>query len=55
MGIAPSEALAMTLHDYQAAVFHFARAQGGEDDDETPLSEGDFDEMLFGVESAGLH
>lgn len=54
MGIAPSEALGMSLHDYQAAVYHFAKAQGGDEDDEA-LSEKDFDDMLADMSSVGLH
>jgi hypothetical protein len=54
MGIAPSEVLAMPLHDYQAAFHHWTRANSSEDDDE-PLSETDFDEMLDDMASAGIH
>jgi hypothetical protein len=50
------DALAMPLHDYQAALYHYAKAtRSSEDDDEDALSEGDFDEMLVGMASTGVH
>lgn len=55
MGISPTEVLAMPLHDYQAALFHFARAQGSDDDDPTPLGDGEYDDMVNALSSAGLH
>lgn len=50
MGLSPTEVLDMPLHDYEAAVHHFAKSQGGEDDGEA-LSGDEFDEMLAGLES----
>lgn len=55
MGIPPGEALAMSLHDYQAALYFFAKAQGSDDDDEAPLSADEFDDMLADMTSVGLH
>jgi hypothetical protein len=48
MGLSPDQVLAMTLHDYQAALFYFARSQGGEIDEDT-LGDDEFDEMMVGM------
>lgn len=52
MGLGASEVLAMPLHDYQAALHHYAKAQGG-DDDADALGEEDFDEMLVSLAASG--
>lgn len=54
MGLAPSEVLDMTLPDYEAAVLHYAKSQGS-DDDEDGLSGDEFDEMLVGIAGATAH
>lgn len=52
MGLSVEQTLAMSLHDYQAAVFHFNKANSPDEEDSAPLSDGDFDEMM--VVAAGL-
>lgn len=48
----------MSLHDYQAAIHHFNRANSAnEDGDDAPLSDNDFDEMMVAMAggSGGVH
>lgn len=52
MGIPPSEVLAMSLHDYQAAIHHWSK--GSEEEAET-LSGDDFDEMMIAMASMEVH
>lgn len=54
MGLPPSEVMAMPLHDYQAALHFWNKAHSSEDDDE-PLTADEFDDMLAGMNSAGVH
>lgn len=57
MGLSPQDVLDLPLHDYEAAVHHFARSQGGPDEGEA-LSDDDFDEMMVGLagfESRAAH
>lgn len=50
MGLSVSEVMAMPLHDYQAAVHHFAKAQpGAEKDEAETLADVEFDEMMVGM------
>lgn len=44
----------MSLHDYQAAAYHWQKTQGG-DDEADPLSATDFDEMLVSLHSQAVH
>lgn len=57
MGLTPEQTLAMPLHDYQAAVFHFNKANAAEEDGNDPLSEEDFDEMMIAMAGTknGVH
>lgn len=48
MGLSPDEVLDMSMHDYEAALHHFAKAQGA-DDDEPALEDDEFDEMMVGL------
>lgn len=54
MGIPPSELLAMSFYDYQAAAFHWQQGQDG-DEESDPLSAADFDEMLVSLHSQARH
>ena len=53
MGMGVEEVLSLSLHDYQASI-HAWNQQGGEDGAGN-LSEGEFDEMLAGLDTAGVH
>ncbi|EHJ62829.1 hypothetical protein [Novosphingobium pentaromativorans] len=55
MGIAPSEVLSMSLYDYQAALHHWAKAQGSDDDEVEALTPEEFDELLITAASQGVH
>ena len=52
MGLTPEQVLAMSLYDYQAAVFHFNKANAPDENGNEPLSEDDFEEMM--VTMAGM-
>jgi hypothetical protein len=58
MGLSPDQILGLPLHDYQAAIHHFNRANSSvEEDDDAPLSDSDFDEMMVAMagQSGGIH
>jgi hypothetical protein len=54
MGMAPEQALAMPMHDYQAAIYHFNRDRTPPDEAEA-LSDDDFEEMKVAMAAEGLH
>jgi hypothetical protein len=54
MKMSISEVLAMPLYDYQAAIHAHNLAQG-DGEDAKPLTEQDFDDMLFGMAVEGMH
>ncbi|NML11305.1 hypothetical protein HHL08_14310 [Sphingobium sp. AR-3-1] len=51
------DTLAMPLYDYTAALHHFNKANAADEEDEVPLSDDDFDEMMVAMagQSGGLH
>lgn len=55
MGISPSELLAMSIYDYQAATHHWIASQqdGGSEPD--PLSASDFDDMLGAIPTEAMN
>jgi len=55
MGIPPSELLAMSIHDYQAATYHWQLAQTGESEAPDPLSAADFDQMLGAIPAEAMN
>lgn len=48
MGLSPDEVLDMEMPDYDAAIYHFAKAQDA-DEDASALDEAEFDEMMVGM------
>jgi len=53
MGLTPEAVLAMPFHDYQAALYHFSKAQGGEK--EVPeVAADDYNDMMASLAGAGM-
>lgn len=55
MGLAPEQVLAMPLYDYQAAIHFLNRDRAGEDDEEAPLGEDDWEEMQVAMAAQGVN
>jgi hypothetical protein len=55
MGLAPDQVMAMSLHDYQAAIHWLNRDRAGEEEQTEALGEDEWDEMRVSMAQAGLH
>ncbi|KEZ17157.1 hypothetical protein CP98_03655 [Sphingobium yanoikuyae] len=52
MGLSVSEVMGMTLHDYQAAIYHF-NLQNAPEQEMPALDADEFDDMLLGLTVKG--